>query len=53
MMKPLSIWIHSSPFCKLESHSGRKRCYSFITAQIISRLVHRGSVEVERVLRRL
>jgi hypothetical protein len=27
--------------------------YSFTTAQIISRFVHRGSVAVERVLRRL
>jgi hypothetical protein len=27
--------------------------YSFATAQIISRFAHRGSVEVERVLRRL
>ncbi len=27
--------------------------YSLTTAQIISRLAHRGSVEVERVLRRL
>ncbi len=27
--------------------------YSLTTAQIISRLTHRGSVEVERVLRRL
>jgi hypothetical protein len=30
-----------------------KERYSFITAQIISCLTHRGSVEVERVLRRL
>jgi hypothetical protein len=28
-------------------------CYSFTTAQIISRFTHRGSVEIERVLRRL
>jgi hypothetical protein len=37
----------------LAVHLGRHMRYLLTTAQLISRLAHRGSVEVERVLRRL